>query len=271
MKAQGPLAHNAAEAGDDDARREPRNRRSSLLNTAKDPVRRLLDEGDDHLTAGRGGEASLAFERVLLHDPGHAEARIGLERARAAVTEAERRSESSVDDAERAIDRGAWDEARAHVDAALAERPSGARALALADRLDRRSGRVAAPVVRRETPPAPLHADHRPHWSRRVFLATCALLFASLAAGVAASWDGLIGRLTRAPRPAAMTAPPTLGAAAQSEGGRAVSDARRYLEQGDPAGALEALERVRPEDPLYPYAQQLRLQSEAARRGADAR
>jgi hypothetical protein len=240
------------------------------LNAAKDPVRRLLDEGDTHLTAGRGDAAALAFERVLLHDPGHAEARLGLERSRAAATEAERRSEACVDEAERAIARGAWDEARAQVDAALAAGPTGARALALADRLDRRSGRVAAPVARPDAPPPP-RAERRPHWSRRVFLAACALLFVSLAVGVAASWDGLIGRLTRAPRPAAMTAPPTLGAAAPSEAGRAVSDARLRLEQGDPAGALAALERVRPEDPLYPYAQQLRLQSEAARRGADAR
>jgi len=130
---------------------------------------------------------------------------------------------------------------------------------------------VAVPVVRADALHPALRAERRPHWSRRVFLATCAVVFASLAAGVAASWDGLIGRLTRAPRPAAMMAPPTLGAAAVSEGGRAVSDARLRLEQGDPAGALAALERVRPEDPLYPYAQQLRMQSESARRGADAR
>jgi hypothetical protein len=241
------------------------------LNAAKDPVRRLLDEGETHLDAGRGDAAALAFERVLLHDPQHAEARLGLSRSREAATEAERRSEASVDEAERAIARGAWDEARAQVDAALSERPTGARALALADRLDRRSGRVAAPVVRAVAPPAAPRSERRPHWSRRVFLAACLFVFGSLAAGVAASWDGLIGQLTRAPRPAAMTAPPTLGTVALSEGGRAVSDARLRLEQGDPAGALAALERVRPEDPLYPYAQQLRLQSEAARRGADAR
>lgn len=240
------------------------------MNAAKDPVRRLLDEGATHLDAGRDDAAALAFERVLLHDPTQADARRGLEQARAAVTEAERRSESSLDAAQAAADRGAWDEARTHLDAALAARPTGPRALALADRLDRRSGRVAAPVVPAAAAPAPVR-EARTHWPRRVFLAACALLFASLAAGVAASWDGLIGRLTRAPRPAAMMAPPTLGATAQSAGGRAVSDARLRLEQGDPAGALAALERVRPEDPLYPYAQQLRLQSEAARRGADAR
>lgn len=241
------------------------------MNTAQDPVRRLLDEGAAHLEAGRGDAAALAFERVLLHDPAHAEARGGLERARAAVTEAERRSESCVDAAEQAIARGAWDEARERLDAALRERPTGARALELADRLDRRSGRVAVAVVRPGAASAPASPDRRPHWTRRAFLASCAVLFASLAAGVAASWDGLIGRLTSAPRPAAMMAPPTLGAAALSDGGRAVSEARLRLEQGDPAGALAALERVRPEDPLYPYAQQLRTQSEAARRGADAR
>ena len=123
-----------------------RSRRSSLLNAAKDPVRRLLDEGDALLGAGRGDAAALAFERVLLHDPAHAEARLGLEQARAAVVEAERRSESCIDEAERAVDAGRMGRrAGAARTPRSAERPTGARALALADRLDRRSGRMAVP------------------------------------------------------------------------------------------------------------------------------
>jgi hypothetical protein len=102
-------------------------------------------------------------------------------------------------------------------------------------------------------------------------VASCGLAFATLTIGVVARWDDLLGRLTSAPRPSHAIAPPTIGPPAASAAGRAVSDAQSRLEHGDPAGALQALERVRPEDPLYPYAQQLRLRSEAARRGAAAR
>jgi hypothetical protein len=241
------------------------------VNLAADPVRRLLDEGDALLGAGRGQEAILAFERVLLQDPTHEEARRGLERARVAVTETERRSESQLDDAERALDAGDLESARRSLETALAAGASGTRALALTDRLDRRSGRLfaaSAPDSSGTTPPVRIRGGQ---WTRVAFVATCALVIGALTVGVAASWDDLLGQLTRAPRPSQAPAPPTLGPPAATAGGRAVADAQRRLEQGDPAGALAALERVRPEDPLYPYAQQLRLQSETARRGADAR
>jgi hypothetical protein len=241
------------------------------VNLAGDPVRRLLDEGESLLAEGRGGQAVLAFERVLLQDPTHADARRGLERARLAVTEAERRNESRLDEAERALGAGDLEAARRHVEAALAGGAGGPRALSLADRLDGRSGRLAPVVAPDASHPASPARMRRPHWSRRAFVASWGLALATLTVGVAASWDDLLGRLTRAPRPSQAPAPPTLGPPAASAAGRAVSDAQRRLEQGDPAGALAALERVRPEDPLYPYAQQLRLQSESARRGADAR
>ena len=241
------------------------------MNLAGDPVRRLLDEGESLLAAGRGGQAVLAFERVLLQDPTHTEARLGLERARVAVKEAERRSESLVGEAEQALEAGDLEGARDPSGGGPRRGRRRDRALALADRLDGRSGRLS-PVVAPDPGQAARPAGIRgPHWSRRAFVASCALVLATSTFGVAASWDELMGRLTRAPRPSQAMAPPTLGPPAASMAGRAVSDAQQRLEQGDPAGALAALERVRPEDPLYPYAQQLRLRSEAARRGADAR
>lgn len=240
------------------------------MNQPADPVRRLLDEGQALLSAGRGDQAILAFERVLLQDPAHSDARRGLDEARTLLTENERRAEAHLDDAEDALDAGRLEEARAHLDAALSVGRGGPRALTLADRLDGRSGRLAQPSAQ-DSDRVALPSRHRgPHWSRRAFLATCGLVLGSVTVVVAASWDELMVRLTRAPQPSPAVAPPTLGPPA-SEAGRAVSDAQRLLEQGDPAGALAALERVRPEDPLYPYAQQLRLRSETVRRGADAR
>jgi hypothetical protein len=241
------------------------------VNLAGDPVRRLLDEGESLLDSGRCAQAILAFERVLLQDPTHEQARHGLERARTAVTEAERRSEAHLDEADRALEAGDLDGARRHLEEALASGSGGPRALSIADRLDRRSGRLSPIVVPDPAQAARPARVRPPHWSRRAFVASCSLGFTVLAVGVVARWDDLLGRLTSAPRPSQAVAPPTLGPPAASAAGRAVSDAQRRLEQGDPAGALAALERVRPEDPLYPYAQQLRLQSEAARRGADAR
>ncbi|HET9316344.1 MAG TPA: hypothetical protein VFQ51_12195, partial [Vicinamibacteria bacterium] len=116
------------------------------MNLAGDPVRRLLDEGESLLAAGRGAQAVLVFERVLLQDPAQPEARHGLERARTAVTEDERRSEVHLDEAERALDEGDLEGARHHLEEALASGSGGARALALTDRLDRRSGRLS-PIV----------------------------------------------------------------------------------------------------------------------------
>lgn len=240
------------------------------MNLAGDPVRRLLDEGDALLAAGQGDQAILAFERVLLQDPAHGAARDGLERARALVVENDRRGEAHLDEAERALDAGRTGDARSHLDSARASGRASVRLLALADRLDGRSGRIASAPARDPGQPDVPAPRRPPHWSRRAFMATCALVLGTVTVAVAASWDDLMGRLTRAPRPSEASAPPTIGPPS-SAAGQAVSDAQRRLEQGDPAGALQALERVRPEDPLYPYAQQLRAQSETARRGADAR
>ena len=201
------------------------------MNLAGDPVRRLLDEGEALLQASRGEQAALAFERVLLQDPGHADARRGLERAREAVREGERRGESHLDDAERALDAGDLAAARSHLEAALAAGgPGRPRALALADRLDQRSGRLSVLPSRDEGAGTPTTRIRGPHWSRRAFVATCGLVLAALTVGVAARWDDLLGRLTSAPRPSQVPAPPTLGPPAVSAAGRVVSDA-------SPAGA----------------------------------
>jgi hypothetical protein len=51
-----------------------------------------------------------------------------------------------------------------------------------------------------------------------------------------------------------------------SEGEQRLAEARRLMEQGDAAGALRALDGVRPEEPAYPFARQLRTQAESALR-----
>jgi hypothetical protein len=82
-----------------------------LRKTATDPVGSWLARGLDLLARNEGREAADLFGRVLLRDPGNAEARRGLERARASVRETERALEAQLEQAGRAWEAG--DEARA--------------------------------------------------------------------------------------------------------------------------------------------------------------
>jgi hypothetical protein len=143
------------------------------------------------------------------------------------------------------------------------------RALAALDRLDGRGGRVEPDLIAGDATvagaPAPSSA-RASSWTRRALAAGCAACFAVLAAGVDAQWDGLIRVLERAPRPHSAATPASSAVAPLSAGEQALADARRMLEQGDTAGALRALETVRPEEPAYPFARQLRTQTQSTLR-----
>jgi hypothetical protein len=104
------------------------------------------------------------------------------------------------------------------------------------------------------------------NWARRALAAGCAAGFAVLVAGVDARWDGLIRVLERTPRPHSAATPAPTPVAPLSRGEQALADARRMLEQGDTAGALRALEAVPPDEPAYPFARQLRTQTQSTLR-----
>jgi hypothetical protein len=72
-----------------------------------------------------------------------------------------------------------------------------------------------------------------------------------------------MARLERRPLPAAY-AVSTLPLPAPPFGERALAEARRRFDHGDVAGALAALREIRPDDPVYPFAVQLRQRAEAA-------
>jgi hypothetical protein len=105
-------------------------------------------------------------------------------------------------------------------------------------------------------------------WARGAFAASCALAFVVIAIVLAARWEGMLGTLLGAPRPAS-AAPVTFPGATSGE--QAVSEARARLQRGDGAGALAALDRVSPHEPEYPLAVQLREQAQAAANGARGR
>jgi hypothetical protein len=85
--------------------------------------------------------------------------------------------------------------------------------------------------------------------------------FAAVTTTVAATWEGMMWRLERRPLPAAYRAT-TATLPAPPQGERALGEARQRLEQGDVQGALAALGHIRPDDPVYPFALQLRQQAE---------
>ncbi len=105
-------------------------------------------------------------------------------------------------------------------------------------------------------------------WARSVFAALCALAFGVMAMMLATRWEGMLGALLGTPRPAT-AAPVTFPG--PSSGEQAVSEARARLQRGDGAGALAALDRVSPQEPVYPLAVQLRQQARATAKGEQGR
>jgi hypothetical protein len=229
----------------------------------------LLAEGWRLLSAGQERHAADLFGRVLLLDPDCAEARQGVERARAAEAERARRLDLELDRAQHAADSGDHDAARALLRAIVEQGGDRDRAHAALDRLDRRNGRVDHEPSAGDAGAAGRHPGVRSAsraWARPALAVACAGAFALLAAGVDARWDGLIQALEGAPRPASAATPAPAVVAPLSRGEQALADARRLMEQGDAAGALRALDGVRPEEPAYPFARQLRSQAESALR-----
>jgi hypothetical protein len=198
----------------------------------------LLFEGHTLLGQGQANEAVLAFGRVLLHDPTHPEARRGLEAARDVVVEAERLLE---------------EERAREADAAL--KPlHPAPDLARAPLPPEVATTTALPPERRDSAVA--------GWSRAAFGTACVLLFALMGVAVASTWDSLLNRLARTPAPHSAALPPASSLPAPTSAERALAEARRLLEAGQPAAALAALDGVSRSEPEYPFATQLRHHAE---------
>jgi hypothetical protein len=206
---------------------------------------------------------------VLLQDPDCAEARRGLAHARDVDAERARQLDAELDRAEHVAESGDRDAARVLLHAIVEQGGDRDRAHAALDRLDARGGRVDDAVLARDgaagsdgASTSPLRAG----WARPALAVSCAIGLALLAAGVDARWDGLLQALEGAPRPASVATPVPAAVAPLTKGEQAVAEARRLMEQGDAAGALRALDGVRPEEPAYPFARQLRRQAENAAR-----
>ncbi len=236
---------------------------------ADDRIRVLGAQAQQSLEADRCGEAILLYERMLAHDPDHEHARQGLVRARTMGAETARRHEARLHAADEALARGDRDTARHSLEGLL---EAGADHDAIASRLekldDRRglltqAGRSAGTFQGE----ARLSALPSRPSSRRAFATAWCLLVLSLAAIVALSWERLVSRLVETPAPGTRLLPrATL--AEPTAGARALAEARQRVEKGELHAALDALDRIAPEDAAYPFARQLRerlAQGEPAR------
>jgi FimV-like protein len=237
---------------------------------AADPLQSWLARGHDLLDRNEGREAADLFGRVLLRDPGNAEAARGLQRARACVHETERLLEAQLELAGRALESGDEAGARVLLDEVVSKGGDRDRAHALLDRLDTRAGSLEGLDVADEAPSHAAPSPSRRAWVRPALIATWAAVFASMAVGVGWSWDRLLGSLARTPSPTSRPGPPTTQVPVPPAGDRALAEARELLDRGDAAGALVALDRVSPQEPAYPFARQLRTHAAAVLR-AEAR
>jgi hypothetical protein len=234
-----------------------------------DKIEGLLAEGRALLAAARPRDATLVFERVLLLAPTDSTARAGIEAAQAASDERARSLDERLDAAEMRIEEGAHADARALLDAVVKDGGDSHRAAELRDRIPIAPGWFS---LRRSDGDGPLPAppSGAPAGRSRVMLgAVCALLFLLLGAAVATSWDSLMRRLAQAPMP--QEASLDLAAAGPAAEDHTIAAARRLLDEGDPARAVALLDSVRPHQPAYPFARQLRGQAERALRQSGAR
>lgn len=233
-----------------------------------DHSRSPLARGWGLLGRGRSRDAALAFDRVLLQDPGHAEAREGRQRSLAATAEQERLARLRLDEARAALEAGDESRARSLLEALVDEASERERALELLDRLDERPGFIR-PTLSVEPGPAgtrPLPSPRRRGWIRVAFAAFWAVTFAVLAGRLATGWEQLVRSLLHTPQPSSAPAPPSTYVPAMTSGEQAIARARRLVAEGNGAAALATLDRIPPEDPAYPFARQLRGQTEKALR-----
>jgi hypothetical protein len=228
-----------------------------------DKIEGLLAEGRALLASGRPRDAALVFERILLLAPADSTARAGLDAAQSASAEHERTLDERLAAAEMRIEEGAHGDARALLDAVVRDGGDTHRAAALLDRIPIPPGWF---TLRRSDGEGPVPAPPAgsPSGRSRILLgAVCAVLFLLLGAAVAATWDGLMRRLAQAPMPqeASVAFPAQPGPRAEDQ---TIAAARRLLDDGDPARAVALLDSVRPHQPAYPFARQLRGQAERA-------
>ncbi|HET8644324.1 MAG TPA: hypothetical protein VFO85_02470, partial [Vicinamibacteria bacterium] len=178
----------------------------------RDRAQGLVSEALELLEAARPRDAALVFERVLLQDPEHEDARRGLVQARARAGELQRELEEQLQAARDSAAAGDLPRARALLQQVIRQGGDRDRAHDMLDRLDARGGLLAAaddspPAAEEKSAAGGAGRRRRGGRSRTVFATTCAVALGALATTVAATWEHLLGRLERRPSPAGYAVP----------------------------------------------------------------
>jgi tetratricopeptide (TPR) repeat protein len=226
-------------------------------------VEALLIDGLDKYFNGRYEEAIHLWTRVLFLDRTHARARAYIDRARTAVGERQRRAEEMLQTSHALLEQGETAAARELLSEAVAETGDDDHAAALRVRLERvervhaaaRAGR--APII---TSPEAVPGWTWPRRSRTL-LGAVAVLTAGLllVLGVTSTdfqdWLGL-----RFDREQLLATTATVKLPILTSADVALIRAQTLYTRGRLAEALQALDRVGPESPSRPAADELRLQ-----------
>jgi len=230
-------------------------------------IEQLLLTGLDHYFAAQYEQAINVWTRALFLDRSHARARAYIDRARSALAERQRESEELLQRGVAAYRRGAGDEARRLLEAAIAGGAPADEALAILDRLSRLENPPAStpapPVPGRRRRLAPLGTDRMATPTFRAAVALIVLLALALAGVSAATWRQVDWRSLLA-----LQAPGSNSAAAPLADDRlppvprrgeiALARARALAAGGRLRDALVALDSVRPTDVQKPDADRLR-------------
>jgi hypothetical protein len=199
------------------------------------------------LRTGRPWEAGDAFGRALLRKPDLAEARRGAVRARQALAEEQRVAET------RAAEGRVATEVRRRGPQSQRKRAASRRSTPVSRTRTRvaQAARQLDPIVWRRRAAG---------WLRPLLFGGSALALALALGVLGVRWNSLIARLLQPPVPAHRIDTSAAGTAADSPGRLMLSEARRSLERGDRAAALQLLHTIGQEDPVYPFAERLRRQ-----------
>ena len=229
-------------------------------------IEQLLLLGLDHYFAAEYEQAVNVWTRALFLDRNHPRARAYIERARSALSERLRQSEELLHDGAEAFNRGDATEARRLLEAAMLQGAPSDQALALLDRLNRlepgASPQVPGPAPRSGTVTALLGVGRRsPGRRTRVIAWSATVLIIAAAAAIFAvpnieEWRAVLTQ----PEPQAVLPPSAaerpLPIPRRAE--TAITRARALAAGGRLHDALQALDTVRPTDPLRPEADRLR-------------
>jgi tetratricopeptide (TPR) repeat protein len=219
-------------------------------------IESLLLDGLDRYFAHQYDDAIHVWTRVLFLDRTHPRARAYIDRARTALAERQRRGDELLQSCQDLLDRGAIDDARTALTAAVSHGADDARAAALWLKLERRERtRATASIAVEADRTAPAAATR---WDGIRKLATAGLMVLGVVAAIALAVA--VGRdlLSSQPPADVITSKTVAGPVVLSSADVALVRARNLYAHGRLAEALKALDRVPASDAHHAEADGLR-------------